>query len=179
MAEAIANRPWTGRISFVVLFAGLVVVSILPLDTMPPVWVGPDPMLAVTLVWVVRRPDLVPLPVIAALWFMADLVLQRPPGLMAALVVLLTEALRSRNTALRSLPFVLEWLSVSAGIIAIALAQRIVLTVLMTPQAPLGLSLLQMVMTMLAWPVAALLARVFFGITKAAPGEVDALGKPL
>ena len=121
MADPVANRPWTGRLTFVLLFSMLVVASILPLDTRPPSWVGPDIMLALTLVWVVRRPDLVPLPIIAVLWFLTDLLLQHPPGLMTALVVLLTEALRSRNATLRSMPFLIEWLSVSAGIIAITL----------------------------------------------------------
>lgn len=179
MAEAVAARPWIGRFTFVLLFAGLVFASILPLDTMPPAWVGPDLMLALTLVWIVRRPDLLPLPVVAGLWFLTDLLLQRPPGLMTALVVVVTEVLRSRNAALRSLPFMIEWLVVSAGIIGLSLAYRIVLAVLLTPQAPLGLSLMQMVMTMLAWPVVALMARFFFGITRPAPGELDAMGKPL
>lgn len=177
MAETAAIRPWAGRIAFVAVFAALVFAAILPLDTMPPVWAGPDLLLALTLVWAIRRPDLLPLPVVAALWFMTDLLLQRPPGLMTALVVLLTEFLRRRNAALRSMPFLIEWLAASAGIIAVTLANRIVLAVLATPQAPFGLSLMQMVMTMLAWPVVAVVARLLLGITRPAPGEVDALGK--
>lgn len=179
MADAVAARPWIGRLSFILLFAGLVFAAVLPLDTMPPAWVGPDLLLALTLVWVVRRPDLVPLAAVAGLWFLTDLLLQRPPGLMTALVVVLTEVLRSRNAAMRSLPFMLEWLAVSAGIIGLTLAYRIVLALLLTPQAPLGLSLMQMVMTMLAWPVIALMARFLFGITRPAPGELDAMGKPI
>ncbi len=173
MADVVDSRPWLGRIIWPVLFAVLVMGALLPFDAIPPVWVGPDLPLALTLVWVVRRPDLVPVPVIALAWFLADLLLQRPPGLMTLLVVLLSETLRRHNSALRGLPFLLEWLAVSAGIIAVVLA------VLLTPQAPLGLSLMQMVMTMIAWPVVALVARIFFGITRAAPGEVDALGRPI
>ncbi len=180
MADLLSpGRHWAGRITFVLIFAVLVYAALLPLDTLPPTWAGPDILLALTLVWVVRRPDLAPLPVVAVLWFLTDLLLQHPPGLMTALVVVLTEVLRHRNRALRGMPFVLEWLNVAAGIIAVTLAYRLVLALLMTPQAPLGLSLMQMVMTMLAYPVLVVAARFILGITRSAPGELDALGSPL
>lgn len=179
MAEAVVSRPWIGRITFALLVAVLVYTALLPLDTLPPAWAGPDLMVALTLVWIVRRPDLAPLPVVAGLFFLADLLLQRPPGLMTGLMVILTEILRARNAAIRTMPFLLEWLTISAGVIGLTLAYRIALALMMTPQAPLGLSLMQMVMTMLAYPVIAVLARLVFGITRPAPGEVDALGKPL
>ncbi|MBW7923064.1 MAG: rod shape-determining protein MreD [Rubellimicrobium sp.] len=179
MAEAVDRRPWPGRVLWVLLFVALVMVALMPFDTMPPVRAGPDLLLAITLLWVMRRPDLVPMPVIAVSWFIADFLLQRPPGLMTAFVLIATEALRRRNTGLRALPLVLEWLTASAVIIAVTLGYRIVLALLVTSQAPLGLSLMQMAMTILAWPVVALVARFVFGITRPAPGEVDALGKPI
>jgi len=179
MAEAVDSRPWPGRLVWLALFVALVMAALLPFDTMPPVWAGPDLLLAITLVWVMRRPDLVPMPVIAVSWFLADILLQRPPGLMTALVLITSEVLRRRNAQLRGLPFILEWLTASAAIIALTLGFRIALALLLTPQAPLGLSLMQMVMTLLAWPVVAVVARFVFGITRPAPGEVDALGKPL
>lgn len=179
MADAVDKRPWAGRILWLLLFAALTMIALLPFDTMPPVWAGPDLLLTITLVWVMRRPDLVPMPVIAVSWFLADILLQRPPGLMTALVLLATEALRRRNAQLRALPLILEWLTASAAIIAITLAFRIALALLLTGQAPLGLSLMQMAMTLLFWPVVATVARFVFGITRPAPGEVDALGKPI
>lgn len=179
MADPVIVRPIAGRLAFAAVFAVLVYVALLPLDTAPPLWAGPDLVLAFTLVVVARRPDLAPLPVIAALWFLADILLQRPIGLLAGLVVILTEILRARAGALRTMPFLLEWLSVSAGVIAITLANRIVLALLLVPQAPLGLALMQMVMTMLAFPVLAGLARLALGITRPALGETDSAGRPL
>lgn len=179
MAEAVDSRLWAGRVLWVLLFLALMMSALLPFSTMPPVWAGPDLLLAITLLWVMRRPDLVPLPVIALSWFIADILMQRPPGLVTALILLATEALRRRNVQLRALPLILEWLTASAVVIAITLGYRIVLALLVTSQAPLGLSLMRMVMTLLAWPVVALVARFVFGITRPAPGEVDALGKPI
>lgn len=179
MAEAVDSRPWAGRLLWLLLFVALVMITLMPFSTMPPVWAGPDLLLAITLLWVMRRPDLVPMPVIALSWFITDFLLQRPPGLMTALVLIASEALRHRNAQLRALPPILEWLTASAVVIAITLGKRIVLALLVTPLAPLGLTLMQMVMTLLAWPVVAVVARFVFGVTRLAPGEVDALGKPL
>lgn len=179
MADPVEKRRWLGCTTFVLLYGTLVVASLLPINTMPRSFAGPDLMLAITLLWVVRRPDLLPLSVIAALFFVTDLLLQRPPGLMTALVVMATEGLRRQNNAIRALPFLLEWALIGAILIALTLANRLVLAVLLTPQAPLGLSFMQMVMTMLVWPLVAVIAHYGFGITRPAPGELDARGKPL
>ena len=179
MAEPVEKRRWLGCTTFVLLYAALVVASLLPLNTMPRNFVGPDLLVCITLVWVLRRPDLVPLPVIAGLFFVTDLLLQRPPGLLTALMVLMTEMLRRRSAAIRALPFLLEWAVAGVVLIGLTLANRLVLAAILTPQAPLGLSFMQMVMTMLAWPVVAMIARFGFGITRPAPGELDARGKPL
>lgn len=179
MAEAVERHPWLGRVVWVALFAALLMIALLPHNAMPPAWAGPDLLLTITLVWVMRRPDLVPMVLIALLWLIADFLQQRPPGLMTALVLIVSEALRRRNVTLRALPLLLEWLAASAAIIGVTLGYRIILALLLTAQAPLGLSLMQMVMTILAWPVVALIARFIFGITRPAPGEVDTLGKPI
>lgn len=177
MADLMVRRTWPGRIVWIALFLVLTMIALLPLGAAPPVWAGPDLLLVITLLWVMRRPELAPMPIIVILWFLTDLLLQRPPGLMTALVLFVSESLRRRNVALRALPPVLEWIAASAAIIAVTLAYRIVLALLLTSQAPLGLSLMRMVMTMLAWPVAAIIAHFIFGIARPAPGEVDALGK--
>lgn len=177
MADLVVRRPWPGRIVWIALFLVLTMIALLPFGATPAVWAGPDLLLVITLLWVMRRPELAPMPIIVILWFLTDLLLQRPPGLMTALVLLVSESLRRRNAALRALPPVLEWIAASAAIIAVTLAYRVVLALLLTSQAPLGLSLMRMVMTMLAWPVAAIIAHFIFGIARPAPGEVDALGK--
>ena len=114
-----------------------------------------------------------------AVFLLTDLLFQRPPGLWAALVVVLTETLRSRSRGLRNVPLVLEWGTVAFGIVAITLANRLVLAIMLTPQAPLTLTLIQMVMTIMIYPVVVLVAQVLFGLTRPAPGQVDSLGHRL
>ena len=176
MAEIAAPRNWTGRAIFLGLALAIVFVQLLPLQTLPPDWAGPDLLLAITVVWVSRRPDHVPLVLIAGLFLLVDLLLQRPPGLMAALVLILTEFLRARTAGFRSLAFGLEWGTVAMGIVAVTFANRLVMLIVTLPQAPLGLTLGQMVLTILAYPVVVALAYAAFGIHRATPGEFTSFG---
>jgi rod shape-determining protein MreD len=179
MADQIRNRIWLGRAAFAATAGLLVFGALLPLDTLPRAWVGPDILLAVTLVWIGRRPDHVPLGIVAALFFLADLLLQRPPGLMAALVVILTEVLRTRAEGLRGMPFLAEWATVAVGVVAVAIANRFAMAMAIVPQAPAGPVVLQTVMTILCYPVLVGLAYTLFGISRPAPGETDAMGRKL
>jgi rod shape-determining protein MreD len=179
MAEMVRNRIWLGRAAFVLTAAVIVFAALLPLNTMPRPFVGPDLLLAVTLVWIGRRPDHVPVGIVAALFLLTDLLFHRPPGLMAALTVILTEVLRTRAESLRGMPFPIEWLTVAVGLTAVTLANRFALSVAIVPQAPPGLVMLQTVMTILCYPILAGLAYLMFGISRPAPGETDSMGRRL
>lgn len=178
MAEPVSARRWLGRVTWLGLVALAMFVALLPLGTESR-WPGPDAILALTLVWVVRRPDYVPAPVVAAVFLLADLLFQRPPGLMAGLVVILTEMLRGRAATLRNMSFPLEWFTASLGIAGVMVANRMVLGLSVTPQAPLSVSLVQTAATCLAYPVVVIAAHVIFGVRRPARGEVDALGHRL
>ena len=171
MAEAGATNLWLNRGVFILFAFVLIVIQLVPLDARPPVWAAPDVLLAMALVWAARRPDYLPVYVIAAVFLITDLLFQRPPGLWAALVVILTENLRKRAREFRSLPLLVEWGSVALGIVMITLANRLILAIVMTPQAPLGLTLSQMVLTILIYPLCVFIAHALFRVGR--PGAVD------
>lgn len=179
MAEAPSTQIWIGRLVFIAFSMILIFGQLLPLDTRPTGWAAPNWLLAITLVWITRRPDYVPVFVIAGIFFLADLLFQRPPGLWTALVVILTEMLRTRTASLRDLPRLLEWGTVAVGIIAITLINRAVLLVVMSPQHPLALTLIEMILTIAFFPVVIAIAQFGFGVTRPAPGEVDSRGHRL
>lgn len=179
MADTPQAEIWTGRLVFVGLVFGLMFLRLLPLDTLPPTWVGPDLFLGVTLVWAARRPDFLPVLLIAAVFLLADLLFQRPPGLWTALVLILTEALRARARSLRGGTFSTEWLTVAIGIVAITLAHRVVLALTISDLPPFGLSMMEMALTILVYPLLAGLAALLFGVRRPAPGAVDSLGHRL
>lgn len=179
MAEVARNRIWLGRGAFVATAGLLFFVALLPLDTLPRNWAGPDLLLVMTLLWAARRPDHAPLLLIAAVFLLADFLQGKPPGLWTALVVILTEALRSRAAALRSTPFMVEWVTVGFGVAAITIAYRFAHIVTLIPQAPARLTIMQAGATILAYPIAVGLAYAVFGINRPVPGEIDAFGRPL
>lgn len=166
MVEALLPRRWVMRALYVVVVTFLVFLQLLPFEHLPPKFAGPDLVMALTFAWAVRRPEYVPILLVAVVGVVLDLLLQRPPGLWAALMVIGTEALRNRSSALRSLSFVAEWASVAGTMLAVTLANRVVLTLLMVQQAPLGLSLMQLISTLLVYPAVVLVSYAIFRVRK-------------
>jgi len=171
--------PWAGRATYLALALVLLAAPLLPLNTVPQTYATPDILLAVTAAWAARRPDTLPVLVVAAVFLLADLLFQRPPGLMTALVLVLTEWLRRRSPSLRKGSFLGEWMVVGGGLAAVALANRLLLGIVFTPQAPLGLTLIQVILTIATYPLVAGIAQVALGLRRPAQGEVDALGHRL
>jgi len=80
---------------------------------------------------------------------------------------------------MRALPFAVEWMTVSIGIAVITVANHLILGLVDTPQAALPLSMTQMVLTCAVYPLIVVVAHYVFGVSRPAPGEVDALGHRL
>ncbi len=176
MVDPIRAARLGHRLLFLGLIGLLLFVRILPLSAMPPEIPGPDLALALTLVWVLRRPDYVPEWMIAGVFLLEDLLFMRPPGLWTVIVLLGTEFLRRREAMTRDLPFMLEWVMIAVVIAAMSFANRLVLMIFMVPQTPLDLDLVRMVITILACPLVVLFTRFALGLRRSAPGEVDELG---
>ena len=179
MAEQMDRKTWVQCGVFVALAFLLIVADLVPLDMRPSLWASPDLLLAATLVWVVRKPSYVPVTILALIFLMADFLFMRPPGLWAALVVILTEVLRRQHREFRNMPLLVEWGTVAFGLVAITLANRIILAVVMSPQAPLGLTLIEMIATILSYPIVVIVAHFIFGISRTAPGEIGSRGQVL
>jgi len=205
MAEtSLARRRLIGRITFVGLALFIIFVRLIPLETVPagfggssldpitqpratagtdtevlfdPIrWVAPDFLILLAMAWVTRRPSFVPALAIGGIFLLADMLFQRPPGLWTALVLILSEILRGRSRAMRTLPFWLEWATVAMGIVTITAIYHFTLSMVLVPMAPLGLTLLHLVITIALYPAVAFVSYILFGVNRPAPGEVDALG---
>jgi rod shape-determining protein MreD len=176
MAERNQTRLWSMRAVFAAICLGAIFWRILPLDLVPRGWAGPDLIVALTFAWVLRRPEFAPALLIAALMLLSDLLFQRPVGLWAALVVVGAETLRARGPGLRDMSFAPEWLAVASVLVAITLGYRLVLSILLVPQAPLGLSLMETIMTLLAYPLVVLASALLLGVRKTRPGDDERIG---
>ncbi|SMX44887.1 hypothetical protein [Octadecabacter ascidiaceicola] len=204
--NALSRRRWAGRVTFAVLSLFIIFAHLIPLETVPPSlggssllpieqrgatqaaeveievfhdpvrWIAPHFLLLLAVTWVTRRPSFAPVWVIAAVFLLADFLFQRPPGLWAALMVILTEILRSRSRSMRTLPFWLEWATVAVGIVTISVIYWVTLSVVLVPQGALGLALIQLTLTLLAYPLIVFVSYALFGVSRPAPGETDELG---
>ncbi len=176
MVERSQTRLWTLRAIFVALCICAIFWRLLPLQMVPSRWAGPDMIVALCFAWVLRRPEYAPPLLIAAVMLLADLLFQRPPGLWAALIVMGAQTLKSRAPGLRDLSFLPEWLTVAGVLIVLTLSYRLILAVLLVPQAPLGLSLIELLSTLIAYPVVALFSALVFGVRKVRPGDAASMG---
>lgn len=173
MIDPVTARRWTYRALFVALAALLLFLRLLPLSTLPARIPGPDLMLCIAFAWVLRRPDFVPALAIVAVFVIEDMLAMRPPGLWALFVLLGSEFLRDRAGAMRGLPFLAEWATVTAVMAIMLLANRLVLALVMVPQTGLGPTLLQLLTTVAAYPLVVAASHLALGLR--APGELDGM----
>lgn len=149
---------------------------LLPLDTVPRQWAPPDLLLAMAMAWSLRRPDYVPTVLLAVTLLLADLMFQRPPGLMALFVLLGCEYLKPRALTHRDTGFVAEWISVSLVLTAIIVLNRLALSLVGVLQAPLGLILIQMLLTIAAYPLVVFASQSILGVRRMTSAELETLG---
>jgi len=179
MGDGVGNGIWLARSLFVVAVTVMLFLRLLPLQSEAGALPGPDLLMCLCCAWVLRRPDHLPALLIAGAVLVEDMLLMRPPGLWAALMLLGTEFLRSRAAFSRELTLVSEWVMVAVVMLAMMLAFRVVMAVTLLPQPGLGLTLIQFLFSVLAYPFVVGALRLAFGLRKPATGEVDALGRPL
>ena len=180
MARGWINPVWTHRLIFVGTAAFLMFLRLLPLHPaaaghLP----GPDILLCLAFAWTMRRPEYLPVWLLAAVLLLEDFLLMRPPGLWTALVVIATEFIRSRVALTRELSFGVEWLMVAALMFAVFLAYRLVFAVAFLPQPEFAFAAVQILWSIAAYPVAVAISRFGLDLRKPAAGEVDAKGRPL
>ncbi|GAA6174120.1 rod shape-determining protein MreD [Sulfitobacter pacificus] len=177
MNDLSATRLWLMRAAFLLLTLVILFFHLLPLETTPRRWAAPDFLLCFALAWSLRRPDYVPALALAGAFLLADLLLQRPPGLAAVLALIGCENLKGRARSLRDANFAAEWISVGVIIISITLAYRVILAIVLIEQPSLSLGLSELFLTLLAYPAVVAVTHFGMGVRKANPGDLDGHGQ--
>lgn len=168
---------WWGIFALIVL--ALLYVRLLPIGGLAGGFPGPDLVMCLICAWVIRRPAFVPVVLVAAVILLEDMVLMRPPGLWAGIMVLGSEFLRARTALSRELSFVAEWVMVAVVMFAMVMGARLLMAVMFVPQPAFVSQMIGLLFSILAYPVVVGVSRLVFGLNKPATGEVDAIGRPL
>lgn len=179
MVDAATRSVWLHRLLFVAIALFLLFVRLLPLPRDAGNLPGPDILLCLIFAWTMRRPDYLPALLIAAVVLLEDMVLLRPPGLWAGLVVVASEFVRSRVALTRELNFGVEWLLVAGLMVGLLLAYRTAFALFLLPQANFGYALVQVIVSVLCYPLVVFVSRYGLDLHKPATGETDAYGRPL
>ncbi len=195
MIDGATREVWAHRILFVVLALVFLFFRLLPLgEVIAPcgpddsgcrllAWFshmpGPDLLLCIIFAWTMRRPDYLPVLLIAAVVLLEDLIVLRPPGLWTGLVVLVSEIIRNRVALTRELNFGVEWLLVSAMMVVMLIVYRMAFGLVLLPQPPFGFAMVQVIWSILCYPLVVFLSRVVLDLYKPGMGEVDAYGRRL
>ena len=179
MGEGWISSLWLHRLLFVAVAFALIFLRLLPLNDPAGRLPGPDLVLCLIFAWTVRRPDYLPVLMIAAVVLLEDMLLMRPPGLWTALVILASEFIRSRVALTRELSFGVEWLLVAGLMLGLVCAQRLAYAVVFLPQPGLGFVLVQTSWSIVAYPFIVALSRYGLDLHKPAMGELDAYGRRL
>jgi rod shape-determining protein MreD len=171
---------WLWWAVFAGIFAVLIFGRMLPLGAQVGALPGPDLVMCLACAWVLRRPDYLPALLIAVIVLVEDMLLMRPPGLWAAIMLVGTEFLRhSRRIFARAddTGRMGDGGRRDAGDDAGLPDDRGAAAML--PQPALGLTLIQLLWSVAAYPAVVGASRLAFGLRKPATGEVDAMGRRL
>lgn len=177
MGDGASRSIWMHRILFVAIALVLMFLRLLPLGREAGALPGPDILLCIVFAWTMRRPDYLPVVLIAVVVLLEDLLLMRPPGLWTALVVLGSEFIRSRVALTRELNFGSEWLLVASLMLGLLICYRLMFVVMLLPQPGFGFALVPVIWSILCYPVVVALSRFVLDLYKPAMGEVDAHGR--
>jgi rod shape-determining protein MreD len=172
MVESPTTRFWLYQAVYLGLSMLVLVAVLLPLPRIAGRLPGPDILFALTLAWTVRRPYYLPVLLIAGTFFLQDLLLSRPPGVWAMLVVLCRALIRELN-------FLTEWLLMSGLILAALVFNHMILLIFWVPTPGFGQLLVQSLWSILAYPVIVWLVQAVLKLRKPATGEIDAYGRTL
>ena len=174
MIDTLLLKTWAYCAGFVFLAMLLTFTELLPLNTLPTNWVMPDVLLCVTFICSIRRPQYVPILIISLVFLFLDLLLNRPPGLFAALTLMASEWLKRRSRRSKEFSFVKEYLSVAVAIAAVLLGTRWGLGGVMAPMPEAYLTISEVLSTVLFYPIVVLFTQVILKVRRPASGEREA-----
>ena len=174
MASKYVNSGWYAPLMYTSFAFLILFVQLLPLSRGYAGLPFPDLLFCLTMAWVIRQPENLPLGLIVILFLLADFLLLRPPGLWTALVVIAVEFMKSRIIKSREISWVVEWFTTSTVMVAAILLNRALLTMFVVSTPPFSLEALLMLFNVLVYPLVILFVRFGLGLERSNKGDTSA-----
>ena len=157
-------------VSYSVVFSSLIIIltglRLIQFNNLPVISIAPDLVLAFVLVWCIRLPKNAPSLLIVMLFVLLDFIHDRPPGLLACLVFLASEWLKSRTLKSEEYQFISEWTIFALAVMGIFLAYRTVLWITLLPLPSFLPSFLSVIVTIAIYPLVTGFCRFCFGLRR-------------
>ena len=143
---------------------GLLIIffQILPLQTTPQTWSGPNILLVFFAAIVTKRPEFTSSFLIASIFLIEDFFLMRPPGLMSSLTVLGFYFLKRKFQYQEGNSLIFGWGSVTTCLTVILLLYYFISILLFIPSAGFRLTLIELIVTLALYPVFSVLIGSFY-----------------
>lgn len=179
MAERLEAQIWIARLSYIGCLFLLLFLSLVPVHFLPSRGADPDLAFCLTAAVVLRRPDVLSIWLVGAMFLFLDILGQRPPGLWAAIMVVTAEFMRLQEYRFRELGLGFEWLFVSGVLFLALLAERAVLAVTMVPLVGFGQVTINFLVTIAVYPLVIGFVAWVLRIRKLSPQDAVRLGHRL
>ena len=141
------------QLTYLAIVALVVLLQTLPVQSLPHPFAPADVPLAITLAWIMRRPDVMSPILITLAFLFADAILQRPPGLWTLIVLCASIFLRMRTRGRKEVQFLYEWFIISLVIAVSFLVQYFALMFTFLPVPDLQPYLVQVLLGILIYPI--------------------------
>ena len=143
---------------------GLLIIffQILPLQTTPQAWSGPNVLLVFFAAIVTKRPEFTSSFLVASIFLIEDFFLMRPPGLMSSLTVLGFYFLKRKFQYQEGNSLLSGWGSVTTCLTIILLLYYFISILLFIPSAGFRLTLIELIVTLALYPVFSVLIGSFY-----------------
>ena len=141
------------RLTYLIIIILVVLLQTLPIQTHLHQFITPNLPMAITFVWIMRRPNLMDPILITIAFLFADTILQRPPGLWTLIMLCASMFLRMRALSFRELIFFYEWSLVAIVITCSVIVYHFSLMFTFLPTHDLKLNALQALLTTMIYPI--------------------------
>ena len=160
------NALWGQRLLYFLISLLFILWLIVPQNPLPQALPTPEFLLCFTLAIILRRPEALPVILIAIIFLFCDVLFNRPIGLWTAIVIIISEFAKTQYWRYKDSNFVTTWFFISFLSSVGIFLYMIVLDVLLVPQSNFWQYLIWALITILIYPFMFCLSFLIVGFDK-------------